>query len=72
MRMLQELPDGYCEAAMTYASEDWMARQVLGFGSAVRVLGPDSLAARVRRRCRGGAGGLPGCGAARLIEPRLR
>lgn len=47
MRLLQELPDGYCEAAMTYASEDWMARQVLGLGSAVRVLGPDSLAKRV-------------------------
>jgi proteasome accessory factor C len=47
MRLLQELPDGYCEAAMTYASEDWMARQVLGLGSAVRVLGPDSLATRV-------------------------
>jgi proteasome accessory factor C len=49
MRLLQELPDGYCEAAMTYASEDWMARQVLGLGSAVRVLGPDSLATRVAR-----------------------
>ena len=44
MRLLHELPDGYCEAAMTYASEDWMARQVLGMGSAVRVLGPESLA----------------------------
>jgi proteasome accessory factor C len=48
MRLLRELPDGYCEAAMTYASEDWMARQVLGLGSAVRVLAPESLAARVR------------------------
>jgi proteasome accessory factor C len=49
MRLLHDLPDGYCEAAMTYASEDWMARQVLGMGSAVRVLGPESLAARVRQ-----------------------
>ena len=48
VRLLRELPDGYCEVAMTYASEDWMARQVLGMGSAVRVLGPESLAARVR------------------------
>src|SRR5580692_11432820 len=48
MRLLHELPDGYCEAAMTYASEDWMARQVLGMGSAVRVLGPESLASKVR------------------------
>lgn len=47
MRLLHELPGGYCEAAMTYASEDWMARQVLGLGSAVRVLEPDSLANRV-------------------------
>ena len=48
MRDVRELPDGYCEAAMTYASEDWMTRLVLGFGSAVRVLGPESLAQRVR------------------------
>ncbi|MCV7225223.1 helix-turn-helix transcriptional regulator [Mycolicibacterium komossense] len=48
MRVLQELPDGYCEAAMTYASEDWMTRLVLGFGSAVTVLAPESLAIRVR------------------------
>jgi proteasome accessory factor C len=48
MRLLRELPDGYCEAAMTYASEEWMARQVLGLGSAVRVLEPASLANRVR------------------------
>jgi len=48
LRVLHELPDGACEAAMTYASDDWMARFVLGFGSAVRVLQPESLAARVR------------------------
>ncbi len=33
---------------MTYASEDWMTRLVLGFGSAVQVLEPESLAQRVR------------------------
>jgi proteasome accessory factor C len=48
MRELQELPDGACEVAMTYASEDWMTRLVLGFGSAVQVLTPESLAQRVR------------------------
>ena len=48
MRVLPELPDGSCEAAMTYASEDWMTRLVLGFGSAVQVLAPESLAQRVR------------------------
>jgi len=48
MRLLRELPDGYCEATMTYASEDWMGRLVLGLGSVVRVLAPESLAQRVR------------------------
>ena len=33
---------------MTYASDDWMTRLVLGFGSAVRVLAPESLAQRIR------------------------
>jgi proteasome accessory factor C len=48
LRVLRELPDGACEAAMTYASDEWMARFVLGFGSAVRVLEPQPLAQRVR------------------------
>ncbi|MBY0288154.1 MAG: YafY family transcriptional regulator [Mycobacteriaceae bacterium] len=48
LREIRELPDGAWEAAMTYASEDWMTRFVLGFGSAVRVLEPQSLADRVR------------------------
>jgi proteasome accessory factor C len=48
LRVMRELADGACEAAMTYASDEWMARFVLGFGSAVRVLEPQSLADRVR------------------------
>ena len=48
MRMVRELPDGSCEAEMTYASEEWMARLVLGFGAAVKVLAPSSLAAQVQ------------------------
>jgi proteasome accessory factor C len=48
LRVLRELPDGSCEATMTYASDEWMTRFVLGFGSAVRVLEPEQLAARVR------------------------
>lgn len=48
LRVSRELPDGGWEAAMTYASDDWMARFVLGFGSAVRVLEPADLAAKVR------------------------
>ena len=48
LRVVRELGDGAFEAAMTFASEDWMARFVLGFGAAVRVLEPQSLADRVR------------------------
>ena len=48
LQVLRELPDGACEAAMTYASDEWMARFVSGFGSGVRVLAPEPLAARVR------------------------
>jgi proteasome accessory factor C len=48
LRVIRDLPDGACEAAMTYASDEWMARFVLGFGSAVRVLEPEALARRVR------------------------
>ena len=48
LRVVRELPDGACEAAMTYASDEWMARFVLGFGAGVRVLAPQSLADRVR------------------------
>lgn len=48
LRVIAELPDGACEAAMTYASDEWMARFVLGFGSAVRVLTPRALAEKVR------------------------
>jgi len=63
MRVLAELPDGSCEAAMTYASEEWMARLVLGFGSSVQVLAPQSLAGRV---CRGAAAALQAYDAATL------
>jgi proteasome accessory factor C len=48
LRVVRDLGDGACEAAMTFASEEWMARFVLGFGAAVRVLEPQSLADRVR------------------------
>jgi len=48
MRVLRDLPDGSCEAAMTYASDEWMSRLLLGFGPEVTVLGPQALVARVR------------------------
>ena len=34
---------------MTYAVEEWMARQLLGLGAGVEVLAPESLARQVRR-----------------------
>lgn len=49
LRVLREFEDGSCEAAMTYASDQWMTRFVLGFGSAVRVLAPTALAEQVRQ-----------------------
>ncbi len=48
MRVVAELPDGYREVAMTYAAEDWLVRQILGFGADVEVLGPPSLVERLR------------------------
>ncbi|KLO26423.1 helix-turn-helix transcriptional regulator [Mycobacterium haemophilum] len=48
MRQVRELPDGSFQAVMTYASEEWMTRLVLGFGSAVQVQAPAALAHRVR------------------------
>ncbi|MEU4314673.1 YafY family protein [Nocardia sp. NPDC024068] len=43
-------PDGSLEATMRFATLDWMARLVLGFGSGVTVLGPPELVAAVRER----------------------
>ncbi|AWV47937.1 DNA-binding protein [Mycobacterium leprae Kyoto-2] len=48
MRQAHELPDGSFQAVMTYASDAWMTRLVLGFGSAVQVQAPEALAYRVR------------------------
>jgi proteasome accessory factor C len=48
IRVVRELPDASCEVTMTYASEEWMTRLLLGFGSAVQVLAPESLARRGR------------------------
>ncbi|MEO8814041.1 MAG: YafY family protein [Mycobacterium sp.] len=48
MQVIRDLPDGSCEATMTYASDEWMTRLMLGFGSMVQVLTPRSLARRVQ------------------------
>lgn len=43
-------PDGDVEATMRFATLDWMARLLLGFGSGVTVLGPPELVTAVRER----------------------
>lgn len=47
MRLVHELPDGWCEAAMTYASEEWLTRLLLGMGDEVQIVAPASLATGV-------------------------
>nr|WP_281202077.1 YafY family protein [Nocardia jejuensis] len=42
--------DGGIEATMRFATLDWMARLLLGFGAAVTVLGPPELVTAVRDR----------------------
>ena len=48
LREVRELPDGHFEAEMTYGTEEWMTRLVLGLGDVVTVLAPVELADRVR------------------------
>ncbi len=66
MRVLTEAPDGSCEAAMTYASDEWMTRLLLGFGSEVTVLAPPTLVERVRSAAAAALGAyepaVPGAG----------
>ncbi|RVW04181.1 helix-turn-helix transcriptional regulator [Rhodococcus xishaensis] len=49
---VQTLPDGSVEVTMRYGSLEWMARLVLGFGSAATVIGPTDLVETVRDRAR--------------------
>ncbi|MFD0363089.1 helix-turn-helix transcriptional regulator [Nocardia sp. GCM10030253] len=50
MHRLAVHPDGSLEVTMRFATLDWMARLLLGFGSGVTVLGPPELVAAVRER----------------------
>jgi len=50
MHPVAVLPDGDVEATMRFATLDWMARLLLGFGSGVTVLGPAELVTAVRDR----------------------
>ncbi|MGV9415578.1 helix-turn-helix transcriptional regulator [Nocardia sp. NPDC003693] len=50
MHRVTQHADGGVEATMRFATLDWMARLLLGFGSGVTVLGPPELVAAVRER----------------------
>jgi len=63
MRVVAE-GNGYWDATMTYAAEDWLARQILGFGADVQVLAPQSLAERVRGSAVDALGAYAGLGTA--------
>lgn len=52
MSVLTERPDGFREAMITYASDVWVTRLILGFGADVRVLAPQTLAQRVQQAAR--------------------
>ena len=48
MQALGELAEGWREAQLTYASEEWLIRLLLGMGDEVRVVAPESVVAGVR------------------------
>ncbi|RMI32309.1 helix-turn-helix transcriptional regulator [Nocardia stercoris] len=52
MHRMSVRPDGSVEATMRFATLDWMARLLLGFGAGVTVLGPAELVTAVRERSR--------------------
>ncbi|RVW03296.1 helix-turn-helix transcriptional regulator [Rhodococcus spongiicola] len=52
MDPVQTLSDGSVEVTMRYGSLDWMARLLVGLGSAATVIGPKELVEAVRERAR--------------------
>ncbi|WP_420109350.1 helix-turn-helix transcriptional regulator [Mycolicibacter arupensis] len=48
MQAIGQLPDGWMEAQLTYASEEWLTRLLLGLGDEVQVVAPESLVVAVR------------------------
>ncbi|WP_278312636.1 helix-turn-helix transcriptional regulator [Lolliginicoccus levis] len=46
----QRLPDGRVQVDMRYASDEWMARMLLGFGASITVVQPAGLAERMREQ----------------------
>lgn len=50
MEQISRDPEGWITATMRYATQEWMVRVLLGFGSAVTALAPPELVAGVRER----------------------
>ncbi|MBD8506902.1 WYL domain-containing protein [Hoyosella sp. G463] len=48
------LDDGRVQVEMRYASDEWMARMLLGFGASITVVGPAGLAQRMRQQAEAG------------------
>lgn len=48
MQAIGELADGWREAQLTYASQEWLIRLLLGMGDEVQVMAPESVVAGVR------------------------
>ena len=46
--VVREFDDGGVEATMRYASEDWLLRLLLGFGTQITILDNAALAAKLR------------------------
>ena len=73
MRLVSQLPDGASEVAMTYVSDEWLIRLLLGLGAEVQVLAPAPLAARVRDAAAAAVAAYQAVDAAtKSSQPRLR
>lgn len=48
MQDLSELADGWREARLTYASDEWLIRLLLGMGDEVQVISPESIVTGLR------------------------
>ncbi|MGB6201685.1 helix-turn-helix transcriptional regulator, partial [Mycolicibacter algericus] len=48
MRLVGDSADGWREAEMTYASDEWLTRLLLGMGDEVQIVAPESVVDRVR------------------------
>ncbi|MFC4128621.1 helix-turn-helix transcriptional regulator [Nocardia rhizosphaerae] len=69
MHRIESRPDGSIEAGMRFATPDWMARLLLGFGTGVSALGPPELVAAVRERADAALAAYAAAGLSGETEP---